>query len=425
MSKNTKGKISYVLQAINILPLLAFGLIIMLFGTHWFTKAMHAEIEVELENSAHNIITLLNVAYPGDYHLEGETAYQLYKGDSDLTGDYELIDRIKKDTELDITLFYQDTRILTTITDFTGTRIIGTGAPNIIIQEVLNTGESRFYDNVIINAKNYFAYYMPLQNSDGSVVGMLFVGKPRSQVDQAVQHAIYPLLIANVLAMILTAICVFFYTKGIASVLIKIHHFLANVSTGNLNAELDSSVLKRNDELGDIGRSALTMQRSLRKMVEHDTLTQLFNRRSGDRKLQQVIEQSSQNHTPFCLAIGDIDFFKVINDTYGHDCGDKVLQNIAKMLQAHMYKYGFAARWGGEEFLLVFDHTNLEESLQILENLLNDIRSMEHKYDNERIKVTMTFGLVGGNTDNVELLIREADEKLYAGKATGRNRIIV
>ncbi len=425
MKRNTKGKISYVLQAINLIPLLLFGFIIILFGTRYFTKAMHAEIEVGLEDNAHNIITLLDIAYPGDYHLEGEVAYRLYKGDADITGDYTLIDRVHEETGLDITLFYRDTRILTTIKDASGERIIATGAPDEIQQDVLYKGEHRFYNNVLIKGTSYFAYYTPLRNSDGSVVGMLFVGKPNDQVDAAVQSAVYPLMLANFVAMVITAVFVFLYTRGFASVLLKIHHFLANISSGNLNAELDSSVLNRNDELGDIGRSALTMQYSLRKMVEQDPLTQLFNRRSADRKLLQIVEKSSQEHTPFCLAMGDIDFFKGINDTYGHDCGDKVLQSVAKMLQTHLYDCGFVARWGGEEFLLVFDNTNLENALQILEKLLDDVRAMEIKYDNQIVKVTMTFGLVGGYTDNVELLIRDADEKLYAGKATGRNQIIV
>lgn len=425
MGKNTKGKISYVLQAISIVPLFVFGILIMLFGTHWFTQTMYSEIEVALSNSAHFAATLLDVAHPGDYRLEGETAYLLYKGKDNITRDYTLIDRIKNDTSLDVTLFYQDTRILTTLTNSSGQRIVGTGAPDIIQQDVLQTGESRFYHNVIINGKGYFAYYMPLFNSDNSIAGMIFVGKPSSDVEQAVQRSIYPLVIANVLAMIIIAICIFFYTKGFASVLLKIHRFLANISNGNLDAELENSIVKRNDELGDIGRSALTMQKSLRKMVEQDPLTKLYNRRSADRKLLQILEKATQQNTPFCVAIGDIDFFKAINDTYGHDCGDKVLQNIAKALQTHMYNRGFAARWGGEEFLLVFDNTGAEDALSILEKLLDDIRSMEIKYDDQIIKTTMTFGLAVGNTDDAQQLLLAADEKLYAGKSAGRDRIVI
>lgn len=420
----SKGKISYTLQAFNIIPLLFLGIAVLLLGTQWFTRTMYDEVEVELDNVAHNVVTLFEVAYPGDYRLEGETAYRLFKGDQDITNEYALIDRVKEDTDLEVTLFYYDTRILTTIRDTEGKRIVGTGAPSAVIQNVLKEGESHFYNNAYINDTEYFAYYIPLRNSKENVVGMMFVGKPSSKINQAIRRSVYPLAIADLLVMMITAVCVFLYTKDFASILLKIHLFLSDVSTGNLNAELDSAVLRRNDELGDIGRSAIMMQRSLRTMVEQDALTKLFNRRSGDRKLRLVIEKSTRQQTPFCVAIGDIDFFKRVNDTYGHDCGDVILKQIAGKLNSHIYRYGFVARWGGEEFLLVFDHTDMENSLRILEELSEDIRNMEYKYEEHVIQVTMTFGLVSGDTTDIRQLIRQADEKLYLGKSLGRNRII-
>lgn len=422
-AKNT-GKISYTLQAFNIIPLLFLGVVATILASQWFSNTMYDEIEVELDYVVHNVATILDVAYPGDYHLEGDTAYRLYKGEYDITNDYTLMDRVKEDTGMEITLFYQDTRVLTTITNSSGNRIIGSGAPEQVIQEVLDTGESRFYTNTLINYISYFAYYMPLRNSDGSVIGMLFVGKPREQVNQAVQRTIYPLIAVDIVVMLIAAFVVFVYLKNFTSVLLRIHHFLSDVSTGNLNAELDTSVLRRNDELGDIGRSALTMQRSLRNMVERDSLTELYNRRSAGRKLQQTLAKSVSQKTPFCLAIGDIDFFKKVNDTYGHDCGDVVLKNIADKMRAHMFHNGFVARWGGEEFLLVFEHKDLEQARESLAALLDNIRAMENQYDDQVIKVTMTFGLVEADTDDIKHLITTADEKLYKGKASGRNQIV-
>lgn len=300
MNTKSTGKISYTLQAFNIIPLLFLGIVATLLASQWFSKIMYDEVELGLDNVAHNVVTLFDVAYPGDYHLEGDTVYRLYKGDHDITADYALIDRIKEDTGLEITLFYKDTRILTTIYNSKNERIIGTGAPEQVLNDVFKTGESNFYTNTLINYVEYFSYYMPLYNSDGSVVGMLFVGKPCSQVDKAVQTTVYPLIAANILVMLIATVSVFLYLKKFTNELMKIHRFLSDVSTGNLNAELDSSVLRRNDELGDIGRSALTMRRSLRNMVERDALTELFNRRSGGRKPQQLVAKSAAKNTPFC-----------------------------------------------------------------------------------------------------------------------------
>lgn len=424
MSLKKIGKISYTMQAFNIIPLLFLGLVSIIIASQWFSKTIYDEVEVELHNIAHNVVTLLEVAYPGDYHLEGDIAYRLYKGDHDLTGDYSLLDRVKSDTGMDITLFYEDTRILTTLTNSSHKRIAGTGAPEQVMRDVFESGESHFYTNTLINYVGYFAYYMSLRNSDGTIIGMLFVGKPREKVNQAVKNAIYPLIAANIVVMLIAAFAIFHYLRKFSNELLKIHLFLSNVSAGNLNAELDSSVLRRNDELGDIGRSALTMQRSLRNMIEHDPLTELFNRRSGNRKLQQIAAKASANSSSFCVVIGDIDFFKKVNDTYGHDCGDVVLKNIADKLRAHMFHKGFAARWGGEEFLLVFEHMNLNQAQESLNILLNTIRSMETHYSGQIIKVTMTFGLVQGDTEDILSLLRDADEKLYKGKSSGRNCIV-
>lgn len=422
--RSDKGKIGQVLQTINIIPLLAFGAVTLLMCYHGFSATMHSEVQQELQYVARNVNTIMDAAYPGDYVLKGEDNFRLYKGSKDITADYNLVDRIKADTDLEITVFYRDTRILTTICNSDGARIVGTGAPDIVISDVLLRGEDKFYNKVLINGSEYFSYYMPLKNSDGAVAGMIFVGKPTKEVDAAVLQSLYPLIITTFLTMALISFFLFCYTRKLVNVLERIREFLAAVATGNLTAELDASVIGRGDEFGDIGRSAVAMQLSLRNLVEQDALTELFNRRSADRRLRQIIQKSESQQTPFCLAIGDIDFFKKVNDTYGHDCGDLVLKNVAAKLREHMRAGGFAARWGGEEFLLVFDRMDMAQAHRVLTRLLEDIRSMESHYEDQIVKVTMTFGLTAGDTTDITELLRIADDKLYKGKADGRNRII-
>lgn len=424
MRSENKGKLEQVLLVINIVPLLIFGAITLLLSYQWFSNTMYNEVRQELQHIARNVNTLFDVVYPGDYQLVGEDSYRLYKGESDITVAYELIDQVKENTDLEITLFYQDTRILTTIYGSDGRRIVGTGASKQVIADVLENGRDKFYRNILINGAGYFSYYMPILNSDGTVVGMIFVGKPVSAVNAAVQKSLYPLFITTCITMVIISLFLFFYARKLGKALHCIRAFLVDVSTGNLTAGLDPSVISRNDEFGDIGRSAVAMQNSLRIMVEQDALTELANRRSADRKLKQVIEKSETQHVPFCLAIGDIDFFKRVNDTYGHACGDIVLKNVSEKLRECMRNKGFAARWGGEEFLLVFDHTEVSEAYPILDQLQKDIGSMECHYDDHTVKVTMTFGLTAGDTTDIVTLLREADNKLYQGKQTGRNCII-
>ena len=424
MNTTGKGKIAYILQAINIIPLLLFGIIILLLGNHLFTASMHAEVEEDLRNVSNTLTTMLDSLYPGDYHLEGETAYRLYKGERDLTGDHSLIDQIRDETGLDITLFYQDTRILTTVTDANGQRIVGTGAPEDVMQNVFEADQSRFYNNTVIYGTRYFSYYKPLHNQDGSVAGMLFVGKPSAKVDSAIHASIYPLIVTDILLALIVAVFILIYTKNFTSSFMKIHSFLKEVSSGNMNARLDSKVMRRRDELGEIAISAVNMQRSLHTLVDRDALTSLSNRRYGDMRLRKIMEESASQGTPYCVAIGDIDLFKKVNDTYGHECGDTVLKAVAETLRQHMQGHGFVARWGGEEFLLVFKQADLDEAYSLLESLLEKIRTLEINYNDKTIKVTMTFGVALGCDCDMKDLLRIADEKLYEGKTSGRNTVI-
>ncbi len=429
MKKHNKGKIYYSLLTLSILPLFIFGIIIIVTSTRFFSNTMYNEVAIGMENAANLCVSLLDTAYPGDYKLkettlDGQTAYSLYKGTTDITTKNNLLDSLKNKTDMDITLFYQDTRILTTITNPDGQKLIGTGAPENVIADVLHTGNAMFYDEVIINYLPYFAYYTPLTNSDGSVVGMLFIGKPTEKVNDMINKSVFPIIIIGVIAMLVTGFVSFFYSERIVSTLQKLKEFFIKISSGDLNAEPAKSILKRDDEFSEIGYAALSMQRSLKTLIERDALTELYNRRSCDKNLREIISKSKAENKPFCLAIADIDHFKSINDTYGHDSGDIVLQNIAKLLKMHIHKQGFVGRWGGEEFLLVYENTTLEQAHEQLIKLQNTLHETTHMIGKHTVQVTMTFGLVCDSGLDMHELITKADKYLYTGKTSGRDCII-
>ena len=429
MKRQSKGKIYYSMQAISVLPLLMFGLVIIFSSTFFFSKAMYKEVATEMEIAGNLCDSLLDTIYPGDYHLvestiNGKTAYSLYKGDTDITTNFTLVDDIKAQTDMDITLFYQDTRILTTIINWDGHRIIGTGAPKTIVSEVLENGTAQFYDKVIINNITYFAYYMPLTNKDGSIVGMLFVGKPTESVNSMITSSVMPIILIGIVGLAATGLFSFYYAKQIVSTLHRLKDFFAKITAGNLNASPDASILKREDEFSEIGQAAVNMQRSLRTLIERDALTDLYNRRSCDKMLKDTIAKSRKNNLQFCVVLADIDHFKSINDTYGHESGDIVLQNVAKALKIHMHKQGYVGRWGGEEFLMVYENCALEQAKEQLGTLQTTLRNTMHKVESGELRVTLTFGIVSDNALEPHELIKKADENLYMGKANGRDCIV-
>lgn len=157
-----------------------------------------------------------------------------------------------------------------------------------------------------------------------------------------------------------------------------------------------------------------------------DPLTGLLNRRSIREYLEQKEKECRDGKLQsLSLALADIDFFKRVNDTYGHECGDVVLQHLADLFEKCIGMKGKSSRWGGEEFLFVFDNINGDDAMIILDELRRKIQMMEINYRGESIKVTMTFGL--GEFDfkkGIDVTICDIDEKLYHGKHSGRNKIV-
>lgn len=161
----------------------------------------------------------------------------------------------------------------------------------------------------------------------------------------------------------------------------------------------------------------------LQNQANTDALTGLYNRRKAMDYLGEVLVPSNKSFTSICIC--DIDFFKKVNDTYGHDVGDTVLQEIAKTMQTTLDKYCFTARWGGEEFLLVFPSCNGDEAYSLLEALKSNIKALKFVANGEQFSINMTFGLAEYDFhSDIDTVIKEADEKLYVGKKNGRDQIV-
>ena len=335
-----KGRISglrWTFLKLNFLPVFLFTLIVTSFASSSFAASMRREMESELRDLNDAVAVVFDMMYPGDYTVVGEGDELLfYKGDHLINGDYSVIDAVKEKAGVDITLTYKSTRVITTLTDANGNRMTGTTVNNVITREVTDNREGHFYPKVSISREDYFAYYAPLINSDGTCIGMLFVAKPAKEVNKLVWQSVFPILLVALAVAVLTVLIVTVFSDKFLSTLIKIESLLNKTSNGNLTAELEPEVLKREDELGDMGRYVVQMQRSLRDLIERDQLTGLYNRRYVQMKLEHVQKKSLETGVPFSVAIGDIDFFKRVNDTYGHECGDAVLVDVSARMTEMM-----------------------------------------------------------------------------------------
>lgn len=156
-----------------------------------------------------------------------------------------------------------------------------------------------------------------------------------------------------------------------------------------------------------------------------DALTGLYNRRHFNAELEREFMRSKRYGGNLCIAIIDIDFFKKINDTYGHLCGDYVLKEVAYLILGNFRKTDMVFRYGGEEFVVLMTETSLENSLIPLERLRKTIENNNFIFKGEKIKVTISIGAETNHTESTEEFLNNADKALYQAKQSGRNQTVL
>lgn len=161
-------------------------------------------------------------------------------------------------------------------------------------------------------------------------------------------------------------------------------------------------------------------------MAMLDYLTEIYNRRGFFKRVEEEFEKIKRTKGKASIIMCDIDKFKNINDTYGHDIGDIVLKHLTKLLQSAIRKYDILGRFGGEEFIILLSNVSLREGLERAEEIRKQIENSIVKSDNLDIKFTTSFGVSELKLEdkfNVDKVIKRADEALYISKTNGRNRV--
>ncbi len=170
----------------------------------------------------------------------------------------------------------------------------------------------------------------------------------------------------------------------------------------------------------------LDLKKKLEISVRTDPLTDLPNRRGWSEKLDYEKIRYDRSQSPFTIIMGDIDHFKNINDTFGHDAGDHILAWIAKLLKDNSRKQDIVSRWGGEEFIILLPETDLGNGVILAEKLRTKIENEVFVYHDHEIPVTISFGLSVFNRKELTIddVVKQADRCLYKAKDQGRNQVV-
>lgn len=226
-----------------------------------------------LNDQALNGLAMLAEAVRAGYdNLDGQYALdengQLWKGDVNLSEQVALIDNYVKNSEADVTVCYGKTRILTTLVDTsTKQRIIGTDIADEV-WKTISKGETYTVKSIPINGKDYIACYIPLRDSDSSIIGAVFAGKPRADIRSDINKMNGRVSGVGVMLLIIFGVSGFVVSSRIAGRLTKATEALQHLAEGKLDTRVAEDVMKHDDEIGDIGRATTELIRRLREIVE-------------------------------------------------------------------------------------------------------------------------------------------------------------
>lgn len=166
--------------------------------------------------------------------------------------------------------------------------------------------------------------------------------------------------------------------------------------------------------------------KKLEDIASHDELTKLHNRRSFKTKLDELLLHKKRKSFELCLLFFDLDDFKNVNDSFGHEMGDKVLVRVAEIIKNVVRVTDFIGRWGGEEFIVTFADSSLKNTQEVAEKLRVSIEEDKELYALLSYKLTASFGLTSiGKHESLNGLVKRVDDALYKAKNEGKNRVVI
>ena len=262
-SDNSMG-ISGKLVSLCLVPMLIITIVVTSVSVNTLTDVMESEVEKSLKLVATSVSETYTQMYEGDY--EKSQSGKVSKGGVNISGDNDLIDAIKAETEFNVSMLFGNMRLLTTLTRENGARVNGTSIDAEIYAQI-ESGTPVFLSNQIIMDENCYVFYQPLVNSDGSVAGAIEVITPSSEVKSKIESQTRVIMIISIILLIIAIALILIMSNHMSNTMKEIKRFLGELKDGKLDCEPDVKQLERKDELGDIYESSVQLQSTLSSIV--------------------------------------------------------------------------------------------------------------------------------------------------------------
>lgn len=264
MQKNKlKLPFGVLLVMLTMLPMVLLSAVNFVMSTSKLKNSLEDSNRQAVESVCFSLMEAYDTLYEGNWSMVNGN---LYKGANYIGHTQDLLNRFLEEKDLNVTLFYGDTRVLTTLKDANGDYIVGTQADEKVSSQVL-AGNSYFNENLVVNGVPSYVAYEPLRNMDGSVVGMVFVGYPRSVAQKAVNSAIISLIIGTVIVLGVILVIVIIMVRVIVRAMTNLTGAVTKLGSGDLNVELHVDALNQRNEIGALADNVNNLVVNLRGIM--------------------------------------------------------------------------------------------------------------------------------------------------------------
>lgn len=293
--------ITVKIMVLVVLPLTLFGLVSTGIYYNRQKDMAYALISQELRSLAYNVSDQYDLFAEGNYSYE---AGRFQKGEKELTENYELIDKVKSQTDVNVTIFWKNIRVLTTLLDDNENRIIGTSLSDNIAEKVLH-GEEYFNSDMKIANSKYCGYYIPLKQQNDEVVGIVFTGKAKTEVDKQVNKNVMHLAVIVACILLVAMLIAIVFTRRLMNGLLQAIEGLDGVANNKLTFIIKEKLLKRNDEIGKISKSVYKLIDSLKSMILHNMdVSKKLN--EGTEVFNNTLALMGENMKEINLTVEDV-----------------------------------------------------------------------------------------------------------------------
>lgn len=246
-------KLTTKIVLITLFPLVLISVIAVMMGTSGERNIAYQLVEENLENVAYSVDNIYNLYADGDFSYQNEI---FKKGTKDITDDYELLDQIKEQSDIEVTLFWGKQRVLTTITNDKGERVIGTTLDEDFVSDILDGKiKKHFAPTIQIADEDYCGFYAPLKLKNGDIAGMIFTGRAKADVQKEIAKGQIRMIASMTVILCIALIVLIFVVRQIIKALKHTIGRLDDVAEGKLDFEMHGKMLQRADEIGEMSQS--------------------------------------------------------------------------------------------------------------------------------------------------------------------------